>query len=279
VLDWGGSGRPLVLLAGSGNTAHIFDDFAPKLSPEYHVYGITRRGYGTSSAPAPTAVNYMADRLGDDVLAVMDALKLTKPVLVGHSLGGKELSSVGSRYPQKVAALVYLDAAYSYAYYDRSQGDARIDSLELRKQMEQLIPGKAPRDPKEVVEELLQTLPQFERSLREWHKDLEALPPLPNPVLSEFTRAQAILEGEQQYTSIRVPALAIYASPPEPGPPYNTKKLRGWRMKRAAAQAKAFKAGVPSARVVRLPHSKHFVFISNEADVLREMKAFIGSLP
>ena len=32
VLDWGGSGRPLVLLAGSGNTAHIFDDFAEKLS-------------------------------------------------------------------------------------------------------------------------------------------------------------------------------------------------------------------------------------------------------
>jgi non-heme chloroperoxidase len=29
VLDWGGSGRPLVLLAGLGNTAHIFDKFAP----------------------------------------------------------------------------------------------------------------------------------------------------------------------------------------------------------------------------------------------------------
>src|SRR5271154_6470736 len=51
VLDWGGSGRPLVLLAGLGNTAHVFDDFAPKLTSEYHVYGITRRGFGASSAP------------------------------------------------------------------------------------------------------------------------------------------------------------------------------------------------------------------------------------
>src|SRR3989442_8502098 len=52
VLDWGGSGRPIVLLAGSGHTAHVFDDFAPKLLDAYHVYGITRRGYGESSHPA-----------------------------------------------------------------------------------------------------------------------------------------------------------------------------------------------------------------------------------
>src|SRR5882724_11060674 len=43
VLDWGGSGRAVVLLAGSGLTAHEFDDFAPKLTGHYHVYGITRR--------------------------------------------------------------------------------------------------------------------------------------------------------------------------------------------------------------------------------------------
>jgi hypothetical protein len=73
VLDWGGSGRPLVLLAGLGNTAHVFDKFAPKLSSAYHVYGITRRGFGASSAPFPSGdALYSADRLGDDVLAVLD---------------------------------------------------------------------------------------------------------------------------------------------------------------------------------------------------------------
>jgi len=60
VLDWGGSGRPLVLLAGGGDTAHVFDDFAPKLTPSFHVYGITRRGFGESGflpkATEPTAL-------------------------------------------------------------------------------------------------------------------------------------------------------------------------------------------------------------------------------
>src|SRR6202050_2358426 len=156
ILDWGGSGRPLVLLAGLGGTAHDFDQFAPKLSSAYHVYGITRRGFGASSAPVPADGNYSADRLGDDVLAVIESLKLNRPVLVGHSIGGEELSSVGTRHPEKVAGLIYLDAAFSYAYYDRSRGDAWIDSLELRKKLEQLIPGKSPQDLKEVVDELRQ---------------------------------------------------------------------------------------------------------------------------
>ena len=93
VLDWGGRGRPIVLLSGLGNTAHVFDDFAPKLTTDYHVYGITRRGFGASSAPDS---GYTADRLGDDVLAVLDSLKLSKPAVVGHSIGGEELSSLGS---------------------------------------------------------------------------------------------------------------------------------------------------------------------------------------
>src|SRR5579862_4507966 len=53
VLDWGGTGRPLILLAGLGFDAHVYDNFAPKLVPIYHVYAITRRGFGKSSAPKP----------------------------------------------------------------------------------------------------------------------------------------------------------------------------------------------------------------------------------
>ena len=103
VLDWGGTGRPIILLTGLGDTAHVFDDFALKLNTANHVYGITRRGFGASSKPAS---GFDADRLGDDVLGVAAALKLSRPVLVGHSIAGEELSSVGSRHPDRVAGLV-----------------------------------------------------------------------------------------------------------------------------------------------------------------------------
>jgi pimeloyl-ACP methyl ester carboxylesterase len=280
VLDWGGSGRPLVLLTGLGNTAHIFDKFAPKLTDTYHVYGITRRGFGSSSAPAS---GYSADRLGDDVLGVLDALKLNRPILAGHSLGGEELSSVATRHPDRLAGLIYLDAAYAYAYYDRSRGDLFIDSLELKKKVEQLQRQEAGM--KQLVKELLEeTVPQFERDLRETEKDLKVTPtppggapPLP-PVIA------AIYAGQQKYTDIRVPALAVYAMTHDLGPAF-----RGNDAARAAfeandearteAQANAFERGLPSSRVVRLPHANHYVFQSNEADVLREIRAFVRALP
>jgi hypothetical protein len=141
VLDWGGNGRPIVLVPGLGNTAHIFDQFAQKLNSDYHVYGITRRGFGASSTPA---TGYTADRLGDDVLGVLDTLKIEKPVLAGHSLGGGELSSVGSRHPERVAGLIYLDAGYAYAFYDSSRGDMAIDLVDLERKLAQLHPGKGP---------------------------------------------------------------------------------------------------------------------------------------
>ena len=116
VVDWGGSGAPIIFLAGAGDTAHRFNNFAPQFTNHHHVYGITRRRTGDSSSPAPANGNYTADHLGDDVLAAMKSLGIRRPVLVGHSLAGQELSSIGSRFPDKVAGLVYLDAATGFAF-------------------------------------------------------------------------------------------------------------------------------------------------------------------
>jgi pimeloyl-ACP methyl ester carboxylesterase len=327
VLDWGGSGRYLVLLAGLGNTAHVFDDFAPKLTSEYHVYGITRRGYGASSAPAS---GYSADRLGDDVLAVLDALKLDRPVLVGHSIAGEELSSIANRHPERVGGLIYLDAAYGFAFYHGSAWSLDVDQAELQKKLDRLKSEIGPSEHRQLVRELLETnLPEFEEDLRELRTVLQAVPAQiaspPKPSADDLASfhaycsyvsqvrginfpeaelrasfesradggvgkrfdkgkiASAILAGEQKYTEIRVPALAIFASPRSTGPfPFNTaaEGLESAALETAGieGQIKALEGGVPSARVVRVANANHFVFLSNEADVLREMRIFLAGL-
>ena len=201
-------------MPGLGNTAHIFDVLATKLTPRYHVIGVTRRGFGDSSAPAS---GYGADRLGDDVLAVIDSLKISKPVLAGHSLGGEELSSIGSRHPEKVAGLLYLDAGYSYAFYS---------------------------------------------------PDVEPFPPPPTAPMPPIMKS--IMTGTQKYTSIPVPIRSMLCRTiRRPCPRRNAPRWR--RTTKGEAQAKAFEAGLPTARVVA-HRANHYVFLSNEADVLREME-------
>jgi len=47
-LDWGGAGETLLFLHGMGDTAHIYDDLAPKFTNQFRVLALTRRGYGQS---------------------------------------------------------------------------------------------------------------------------------------------------------------------------------------------------------------------------------------
>ena len=287
VLDWGGTGRPLVLLTGLGDNAHVWDKFAPKLTSTYHVYGITRRGFGASSAPTPTSTNYKADRLGDDVLAVIDALQLTRPILVGHSIAGEELSSIGTRHPEKVAALIYLDAGYPHALYDKVHGAVYIDAIEVREQINQLFAGKPPADDKQLIDDLLVNLQSLQKDLQQQQQDMQAVPPPPS-IDHPPTPPPAVLatrEGVQRYDTIKgVPILAIFAVPHDLGgfmkdQPQLRAAMEAIDQRSAENQAKAFETQVPNAKVIRIPHANHYVFRSNEADVLREMSAFIATLP
>src|ERR1043165_4179161 len=112
VLDWGGSGPAIILLAGLSNTAHVYDDFAPLLTSHFRVLGITRRGHGRSTAPAS---GYTPQRLAEDVIRVMDAEQVKRAIVVGHSFAGEEMHVLGAKYVDRISGLVYIDAAFDRA--------------------------------------------------------------------------------------------------------------------------------------------------------------------
>ncbi len=289
VVDWGGSGRPLLLLAGMGDTAHAFDLFAPKLTTRYRVYGVTRRGFGASDKPELTLSNFMSDRLADDVLQVIGALELDRPVLAGFSLGGQELSSIASRHPDKVAGLIYLDAAYAYAFYAPGNQfpigrNLDIEANELREKITRLngvdVP---PAEAAEQIEELLtgdlprlrEELRATQRVLQQWAALSEMEPFRPNALFD------TIVAGAQKYTDLNdLPTLAIYASPvalPEDTDEATRAYMQLLEVERENL-IKRFEQANPTARVVRLPDAEHAVFVSHPSEVLREMNAFIDRL-
>jgi non-heme chloroperoxidase len=177
VLDWGGSGTPLIFLAGAGDTAHRFDNFAPQFTRQHHVYGITRRGTGASSKPLPANGNYSADHLGDDILAVMQALNIERPVLVGHSIAGQELSSIGSRFPAKVSGLIYLDAATGFAFYDPAHPPVEIEMSDIKKRIDEIETGGV--DEQKKLLELEAAIAKFETVLHQSNAAVANMPPVP----------------------------------------------------------------------------------------------------
>jgi pimeloyl-ACP methyl ester carboxylesterase len=284
VLDWGGSGRPIVFLAGGGNTAHVFDAFAPKLTADHHVYGITRRGFGRSGFLADANP---IDRLRDDVLAVVSALKLTKPVLIGHSIAGAELSAVATTRPDLVGGLVYLEAGYPYAF--NIVGGPPMAEFQ----------ASGPRAPNPTNADLasfgsLQNwdaevygfrIPEAEFR-QTWEADSSGRP----RKRRDFPGSQsfmAIMTSPRKHGQIPVPSLVIFASPHIPEAwiakstnPRVQDAARTYYAKIEAAtesQAKAVQASEPAARVVRLPGA-HYIFLSNQPDTLREVRSFLNQL-
>jgi non-heme chloroperoxidase len=321
VLDWGGSGRPLVFLSGLGNTAHIWDNLAPQFVGKHHVYAITRRGFGRSTH---AGAGYTPERLAEDILEVMSQLKMEKPVLIGHSIAGEELSFIGTRHPERVAALIYLDAAYTYAFYDAA-GDYAASLAELQQKIDAL--AKTPEDVT-LMDQVRASLPQFEDNLTRKANNMEN--PLPPPYAppgpadkANFTAmtkrlavaiggvpppaephesflatpdggvgdrnaspeaGSSILKSVEHYTApIHLPILAIMGYPQNKGPNFRADTPKNIVAAAAAdanqaRQIDAFERGQPTAHVIRIANANHYIFISNELQVLIEMNKFLNTL-
>ena len=108
-LDWGGSGETILFLPGFNDAADVYDDFAPRFTDRFHVIGLTRRGVGESDKPRS---GYDTSTRVEDIRKFLDALGIQTVILIGHSMAGDELTLFATRYPQRVAKVVYLDAEY-----------------------------------------------------------------------------------------------------------------------------------------------------------------------
>jgi pimeloyl-ACP methyl ester carboxylesterase len=102
------SGPPVVLLHGWPYDIHSFAAVAPALaSAGYRVIVPYLRAYGTTrylTADAPR--NGQPAALAQDVVALMDALKIDKAVIGGFDWGARSADIVAALWPERVRALV-----------------------------------------------------------------------------------------------------------------------------------------------------------------------------
>jgi non-heme chloroperoxidase len=276
VLDWGGTGQTLILLTGMGDNAHVFDEFAYQFNDRFHVIGITRRGFGRSSQPAH---GYDLDTRARDDITVLDKLNIRDAVFVGHSVSGTELNKIAAVYPDRVKKLVYLDAldlgSGGWANLPQpppppEETAADLESVQRFAAASARFDGY--RKPVAAICNMIRTDPSG--------RVIGAITP---PEIS-----RKIYEGLQpaEYDRIQAPALGIFNKiTPQYRLPYywyldpgkqeefnrNIDSLAKW----IEGAIQRFRSEMKNSRVIELHNTCHYVFIVDEALVVRETRKFL----
>jgi len=271
-LDWGGQGETLLFLAGLGHNAHIFDDLAPKFTSRFRVLAMTRRGFGLSDEPES---GYDIETRVADVLGFLDALKIGRAILVGHSIAGDELTAFAASYPDRVDSLVYLDAAW-----DRSQ-ESEAEAVRNGKE----APG-GPSIPKEALGSVDAYLSYFhksfssawcdafEASLRDAimiHADGSVERRTPDRVYRAIRKGSLL--ASLNYSDVKPRTLSLYEDPST----VDDAQVRQELAKEIEWDIALIKESGPQVQVAQLPGAGHYLFIDHLNDVVNKMNGFLDS--
>ena len=274
-LDWGGEGETLLFLHGMSGTAHHYDNFAPKFTDQFRVLGLTRRGHGESEMPE---IGYDVATLVEDVRQFLDALKVQRVVLAGHSFAGDEVTRFAVMYPDRVIKVIYLDSAYDHS---------RIPKNLRWKPLHGVVPESLP-----TKEESESADGGRRWVMRIWGQ-------------KEGRMIYSMIEGTyaetHEYGKIRAPTLAFFAtgyctsSPADSKcPGFDRNKVVDWieslpepqqkdarefvqaQQKYYEQEIEHFRRQIPNGRTIVFTNADHVCFIDREPDVLREMRKFLS---
>jgi pimeloyl-ACP methyl ester carboxylesterase len=134
-LEWGAADAPaIVLLHGGHQSAHSWDLVSLHLAQRYRVLALDQRGHGDSEWARD--VTYSNHEMSLDAEAFIDAMALDRPVLIGHSMGGRNAMLLMRRNAARLRAAVIVDVGPELSDKGRAaiagfvQGNQEFDDLE-----------------------------------------------------------------------------------------------------------------------------------------------------
>lgn len=110
-----GSGTPVILIHGFCETKAIWDNYAPQLASKYRVICVDLPGFGESELDAENcSIEYMAEKVNQ----LLNDLRISHCVMIGHSLGGYVSLAFAEQFSEK---LLGLGMFHSTAYADKPE--------------------------------------------------------------------------------------------------------------------------------------------------------------
>jgi N-formylmaleamate deformylase len=119
----GGNKPPLILLHGLTANGACWAALAHAIEGDYDVIMPDARGHGKSSVPD---YGYRYEDHANDVVGLIEALQLSSPILIGHSMGGMIAAVVASRDPELLRCLVLADPTFLSPKVQREVRDSDV---------------------------------------------------------------------------------------------------------------------------------------------------------
>ncbi|MEI8203065.1 MAG: alpha/beta fold hydrolase [Bacteroidota bacterium] len=140
--QYGQEENPIIILHGLLGISDNWVSFAKSLSPNENIIIPDLRNHGQS--PHSKVHNY--DAMVDDVIELMDVLKIEKANIIGHSMGGKVAMKLAFLYPERLRKLMVVDISpRSYKHYMEHQSlieamlSLDFDEIATREQAESFL--------------------------------------------------------------------------------------------------------------------------------------------
>ncbi len=158
-----GDGPPLVFLHGIGGNAHSFDDQLPHFASRYRAIAWDMPGYGGSALTEEMTFPMLARSLQ----ALLVALKIERPILVGHSMGGMVAQEFAARHPDRLRALILAGTSPAFG---KPGGDWQRQFLNAR-----LAPLDAGQTPADFADRLVDSMFGDDKDLSRMDRAAESM--------------------------------------------------------------------------------------------------------
>ena len=156
-LEWGApDAPPIVLLHGGHQSAHSWDLVSLHLARKYRVFALDQRGHGDSEWSRDA--NYSNNEMSLDAEALMDALELERPILMGHSMGGRNSLLLTRRDPSRLGGLVIVDIGPEISEEGRKLISAFVRNNEEFDNLEHFAENVRKYDPYRSMEHIERTV-------------------------------------------------------------------------------------------------------------------------
>ena len=251
-LDWGGTGRPLILVHGLDRHAHTFDHVAPHFTSRFRVIAVDMRGHGESAWDP--AARYTVEDYVRDMEGFVDQLQLRDIVIWGNSTGGRVAQVYAGLHPERVSHMISEDVgperprqiADNYQRRVTEEQAGWTSEAEVAAQVRKANPGMADAN--------VATYVRYGTTRRAdgriiWRRD-------PN-----ISRGFVVTDLWAAVSKITVPALYIIGGRSTIVPAETQAKLR---------------ATLPRVRIVTIPDTGHYPSEDKPAEVLALIDSFLA---